>query len=336
MAQAQQRNQGRAMQREDTSRTVEQMLAKYKDQIAAALPRQLTVERLSRIALTEVRKSKHLRTANPVSLVGAIVTAAQLGLEPGILGHCYLVPFRGDVQLIIGYRGMIDLARRSGQTVSISAHVVYQGDQFSYQYGLDEDVQHIPCAVAKRGEPTHVYAAAKLVGGGRQFHVMEWPEVLEVRDTSEGYQAFKRGAIKSNPWETHLAEMACKTAVRRLFKFLPVSVEIQRAVALDEHADLGLRQNNAAIIDSEFMVLDDDDEDPGAGQTLKDQIKRNDEPKGAAAAPPIDLFLSRVEKATDAEALDLLRSEAKEAFDEEGLAKIDEAIKARMAGFDVE
>lgn len=333
MAQAQ-RNSG-GMQRADTSKTVEQMLVKYKDQIAAALPKHLTPERLSRIALTEVRKSKHLRTANPVSMIGAIVAAAQLGLEPGILGHCYLVPFKGDVQLIIGYRGMIDLARRSGQTVSISAHVVYEGDQFEYRFGLDENLTHIPCAVAKRGDRTHVYAVAKLVGGGYQIHVMEWAEVEAVRDTSEGYMAFKAGKIRSNPWETHLDEMACKTAVRRLFKFLPVSVEIQRAVVLDERADLGMHQNNAAIIDTEFMVLDDDDEDAPDAVTLKGQIKRTDEKPAATTAPPLDLFMARINSATDADGLDLLRGEAKEAFDDAGMAKIDEAIKARIATFDV-
>lgn len=268
--------------------TVAGMLTKYKDQIAAALPKHMTPERMTRIALTEIRKSSYLSKANPISLMGAIVQAAQLGLEPGnALGHCYLVPFKGDVQLIIGYRGMIDLARRSGQIVSLSAHVVYQADTFSYSYGLNESLNHVPAPGDDRGEPTHAYAAAKLVGGGAQFHVMTWKEILEVRDLSEGYQAFKSKRIRSNPWDSHLDEMACKTVVRRLFKYLPVSVEIQRAVLLDEHADSGIAQNNAAIIDSEFMVLDEDDEEQGSGVTLKDQI-RSTKDADKAPEPPQD------------------------------------------------
>ena len=303
------------------------MLTKYKAQIEAALPKHMTAERMTRIALTEVRKSKWLQKANPISLMGAIVQAAQIGLEPGnALGHCYLVPFRDDVQLIMGYRGMIELARRSGQVVSLSAHVVYERDVFRFAYGLNEDLHHVPAADDDRGAPTHVYAVARLVGGGAQFHVMTWADVMTVRDLSEAFQAFQAKKIKSTPWDSHPNEMARKTAVRRLFKYLPVSVEIQRAVMLDEHADAGIHQQNAAIIDSEFLVLDDDDEQ-SEGVTLKDQIKtKGGAPKNAHSVTPLAAFLARVEGAKDIETIDLLQSEAKEAYSGENLAVINNAI----------
>ncbi|MEQ1053630.1 recombinase RecT, partial [Pseudomonas aeruginosa] len=153
---------------------------KIKGQIALALPKHMTADRLARIALTEIRKVPALAKCNQESFLGAVMQCAQLGLEPGnALGHAYLLPFGNgkakdglsNVQLIIGYRGMIDLARRSGQIVSLTARTVHQNDQFSYRYGLDEDVQHVP-GEGERGVMTHVYAVAKLKDGGVQFEVM--------------------------------------------------------------------------------------------------------------------------------------------------------------------
>src|SRR5699024_349340 len=111
-----------------------------KEQLAAALPRHMTAERMIRIATTEIRKVPALGNCDTMSFVSAIVQCSQLGLEPGsALGHAYLLPFgnkneksgKKNVQLIIGYRGMIDLARRSGQIASLSARVVREGDEFS-------------------------------------------------------------------------------------------------------------------------------------------------------------------------------------------------------------
>jgi recombination protein RecT len=169
---------------------------------------------------------------------------AQLGLEPGgSLGHAYLLPFENrktgktDAQFILGYRGMIDLARRSGQIVSLAARSVYPADKFDYDYGLNEYLIHKPVSKAEdRGQLTHVYAVARLLGGGAQFEVMERVDVERVRAQSRAGQ--------SGPWVSHFEEMAKKTVIRRLFKYLPVSIEIQRAVGLDEQAEAGLPQDN--------------------------------------------------------------------------------------------
>ncbi|EHL7675887.1 recombinase RecT, partial [Escherichia coli] len=124
-----------------------------KEQLAAALPRHMTAERMIRIATTEIRKVPALGNCDTMSFVSAIVQCSQLGLEPGsALGHAYLLPFgnkneksgKKNVQLIIGYRGMIDLARRSGQIASLSARVVREGDEFSFEFGLDEKLIHRP------------------------------------------------------------------------------------------------------------------------------------------------------------------------------------------------
>ena len=222
--------------------------------MAMALPKSMTVERLTRIVMTECRKTPALLNCAPESFYGAVLQCAQLGLEPGgALGHCYLLPFgngkakdgRPNAQLIIGYRGMIDLARRSGQISSINAYVVHEADEFSYELGLHPDITHKPSALAERGPVTYVYAVAVLKGGGVQFEVMSRAEIEAVRKQSK--------AGNSGPWCTHWEEMAKKTVIRRLFKYLPVSIEAVRAVEIDEKSDRGEAVTENDFIDTEFV-----------------------------------------------------------------------------------
>ena len=220
--------------------------------IHAAAPKHLTGERLAQVAMTEINRNPALAKASPISFVGAIMQCGALGLEPsGSLGHAYLIPFgngkdsqgRPNIQLIIGYRGMLDLAKRSGQISSISARAVYENDDFNYSYGLEETVHHIP-ASGERGELTHVYAVARMKDGGVQFEVMSVFDVEKVKKASK--------ASASGPWVTYYEEMAKKTVIRRLFKYLPISIEMQKAVTIDEQGDAGV-QNNAA----DFGLHDD-------------------------------------------------------------------------------
>ena len=225
-------------------------------QLSVALPKAMTPERLVRVVTTECRKTPALLNCNPESFLGAVLQCAQLGLEPGgALGHCYLLPFgngkakdgRPNAQLIIGYRGMIDLARRSGQIVSICAYTVHEKDHFEWRLGLDPDIQHVPSPEADRGKMTYVYAVAKLKGGGVQFEVMSRAEVEKVRKQSK--------AGSSGPWVTHFDEMAKKTVIRRLFKYLPVSIEAARAVEVDERADRGEAVTPQDFIDATYEDL---------------------------------------------------------------------------------
>ncbi len=246
--------------------TLAAMLAspKMKAQFAAALPKHMTAERMARIVTTEIRKTPDLVKCDKASFLGAVIQCAQLGLEPGnSLGHAYILPFdkrekqgnqwvtvRTDAQLIIGYRGMIDLARRSGQIISLSARTVREHDDFDYQLGLHEDLTHKPFEGNNAGEITHTYAVARLQGGGVQFEVMSKAQIEAVREQSK--------AGKSGPWVSHWEEMAKKTVIRRLFKYLPVSVEIQRAVTLDEAAEAGIPQGNEYVFDGDFEVVGDE------------------------------------------------------------------------------
>ena len=230
----------------------------FQKQMALAMPKSMTPDRLTRIVMTECRKTPALLKCAPESFYGVVLQCAALGLEPGsALGHCYLLPFgngkdkqgRPNAQLIIGYRGMIDLARRSGQIVSLQAYCVHEQDTFNYKLGLDPDIEHIPASVADRGKVTHVYAVAKLKGGGVQFEVMSRTEIEKVRTSSK--------AGNSGPWSSHWEEMAKKTVIRRLFKYLPVSIEAVRAVEIDEKTDRGEATTDQDFLDAEFIEKGD-------------------------------------------------------------------------------
>jgi len=266
-----------------------------KQQMALALPKHMTADRLARIALTEVRKNPKLAQCDQTSFLGAIMQLASLGLEPGgALGHAYLLPFDKrqkvggqwktvgtDVQLIIGYRGMIDLARRSGQIVSLEARTVHARDHFEVELGLDSRIVHRPDWTAQeRGPLTFVYAVAKLRDGGVQFEVMSRAEIEGIRAQSK--------AKDNGPWVTHFDEMAKKTVIRRLFKYLPVSIEIQRAVGLDEQAEAGLPQDNPLVMDGEFSHVPAVGHDADAGNDSGDGLTLAEVLAGIQSAQDVD------------------------------------------------
>lgn len=241
------------------------LLNAKKGEIAKMLPKHLNAERLLKVAQIAATTTPALAKCDVASLVGAIGQCAQMGLEPNtVLGHAYLVPFNtkrkdqqgierwvNSVQVIIGYKGLIDLARRSGQIVSIAAHEVCEHDQFDLVYGLDEKLEHRP-AMGERGEVIGFYAVARLKDGGYSFEFMSR---LQVEQIAAGTQS--KG--KYGPWKDHFTEMGRKTVIRRLAKYLPLSIEFQTAAALDGMADAGKDQNiESNTIDGEFTLVPED------------------------------------------------------------------------------
>jgi recombination protein RecT len=250
-------------------RTLAQVLNSdgMKKQMAAALPRNITPERLARVALSAVQRVPKLLECDSKSFLGAIMACAALGLEPdGLLGQAYLVPFGGKCTLIPGYQGLMKLARQSGEIASIDAHPVRYGDTFEYCYGADPSIRHVP---AERpfdpatgwskdwapGAITHFYSVAKMRDGSVAFVVMPTWEVDEIRDNSQGYKAAKQ-YDRDSPWDTDYDRMGCKTAIRRLCKYLPASVEdnrLHRAIAIDERADRGVDQDVGGFVDLDAL-----------------------------------------------------------------------------------
>ena len=230
---------------------VQQVLSdQFKKQLALAVPKHLNADRMARIAATEVRKNKALLNTEPTSFLGSVMQAAQLGLEPGsALGQAYLVPYGNQCQLIIGYKGMIDLARRSGQILSLNAYEVREGDDFNFQLGLKPDIHHVPRLEADRIKKpiTYVYAVATLKGGGYQFEVMSRAEV----------EAVRAKAKSKNIWNSYFEEMAKKTVIRRLFKYLPVSIEALEITNADAKREAGEKVEPDDVINIEAVSVED-------------------------------------------------------------------------------
>ncbi|KAA3634587.1 MAG: recombination protein RecT [Proteobacteria bacterium] len=235
--------------------TVRDFFEANKGAMASVLPKHANPDRMLRIALTAIRNVPQLMECTTESLMGAVMQCALLGLEPNTpLGHAYMVPFRNrkkgitEVQVIPGYKGLLDLARRSGQIVSLNAHAVYERDEFDFQYGLNEELKHLPFRGADRGELIAVYAVAHLKDGGHQFEVM-WREQIDavmLRSQSRG---------EYGPWKEHYEEMARKTAIRRLSKYLPLSIEFATATTLTDITDQGMGQNLDQVLTGEWTAL---------------------------------------------------------------------------------
>lgn len=242
-----------------------QLIQQMKPEIAKALPSQMNPERMARIATTVLKQTPALARCTPSSFLGALMTAAQLGLEPGPLGESYFVPFGRDVTFIPGYRGLIKLARNSGMLVDIWAEIVYENDKFKYTLGLHRDLQHEP-AEGERGKPVYVYAAAQLKDGGNPFVVMTIAEVEAIRARSR--------ASKNGPWVTDWGPMAKKTAVKQLSKWLPLSAEFNTATVLDGtvRTDIG-----ADLVDVKTNYVD--------GEVVSTGQPAIDAPAAAAADP---------------------------------------------------
>lgn len=213
------------------------LLDRYKNQIAVALPRHLTPERIIRVALTAYSRNPGLQKCTLNSICGAIVQASQLGLEcDGVLGHAYLVPFFNkhtgctEAQLIPGYRGLMDLARRGGQIGDIMPHAVHERDKFDLVFGLEDKLEHRPCLDGDPGKLKLVWAKATFRdGGGCAIEVMTKHEVDEIRKRSK--------TPDKGPWVDDYEEMAKKTVLRRLCKRLPLSVELATALDLENKSE---------------------------------------------------------------------------------------------------
>lgn len=257
--------------REAGASTVAAFFEANKDAIRAVLPAHLTPDRMVKVALRCLRTTPKLLGATIESLFGAVITCAQLGLEPNTpQGLVFLIPFENkkkgiiEVQVIIGYKGLIDLARRSGEIVSISSHAVCRGDPFEVVFGTEERIDHRPYLDGDRGDVTGFYAVAKLKGGGTQLEFMTAHEVNKIRDGSQGYKTARHFKNDNTPWITAYEEMGRKTVIRRLCKYLPMSIELANAVALEGLAERNETQALDSVLDGDFTILAEDAPASGA------------------------------------------------------------------------
>lgn len=218
-----------------------------------------------------------LLECTPLSMLDAMVKCAELGLMPSTLGTAYLIPYENrragtvECQLIIGYRGLVELARRSGQISTIQAGVVREGDVFDFSYGVETTFKHVPKGNFK-AKITHVWALAKFNGGGHQLEVMTIDEVEAIRSRSRAGQ--------NGPWVTDFGEMCKKTALRRLCKMLPLTPEVEAGLAQVEKGEFNL--------DLPASDAQGDRQDDAPPQSKNDQMKDKLKPQQTPSPPAGD------------------------------------------------
>lgn len=201
--------------------------------ITEALPKSkgMDAERLSRITLTTLKTNPKLLECSIESILSCVLTSAQLGLEPSINGSCYFVPYKGQASFQIGYKGLIDLVCRKGDVINVVAQEVREGDVFHYEYGRNETLKHVPAPNEDRGEIEYFYAYANMKNGGFAFQVMHISEIEKIRDNHSISYKFDQ---KNSIWVKHFEAMALKSCIKKLVKYLPISVESQSAISYDE------------------------------------------------------------------------------------------------------
>lgn len=268
-------NNGTIVKKENKSKTIFDVIQAGAKQFATALPKHINSERFVRIAITTIRQNPKLAKCSQESLLGALMVSAQLGLEPGTLGQCYLIPFENkkagtvECQFQIGYKGLIELLRRSGQLSDIYSYTVYENDDFNIEYGLSRTLTHKP-NFDERGEIKGFYAVAILKDGAKAFEYMTKDEVVKHEEK------YRKGSYKNDVWNKNFEEMSQKTVVKKLLKWLPVSVEFLEMAAKDEKSfkviddkstevqEIEILENNGDIINAEtgeFITESGDNKD---------------------------------------------------------------------------
>ena len=252
--------------------TMQQYIRKMENEIKKALPSVITPERFTRIVLSALSTNPKLAETTPQSFLGAMMTAAQLGVEPNTpLGQAYLIPYYNskakclECQFQLGYKGLIDLAYRSGEVTIIQAQIAYSNDDFRYSFGLEPELRHIP-AMSDRGDPTHVYAIFQTKDGGYGFDVMS---IDDVRQHAQKYSK----AYDGGPWKTNFEEMAKKTVLKKVLKYAPLKSDFVRGIYTDESIKTEISNDMYSVPSSYVDVEDNTTVYAGTGEVVSEDPK---------------------------------------------------------------
>jgi recombination protein RecT len=241
-------------------KTMQTYIKSMEGEIKKALPSVMTPERFTRMVLSAVSTNPKLGSCTPPSFLGAMMSAAQLGLEPNTpLGQAYILPYKNkgvlEAQFQLGYKGLIDLAYRSGEVELVQAHIVYANDKFECEYGLEPKLTHIP-ADSNRGEAIKVYAMFKTKSGGYGFEVMSMDDVKEhAKKYSQAYSS------SYSPWTTNFEEMAKKTVLKKCLKYAPLKSDFVRGIVQDGSIKNEVSEDmyevpNVVVEDADYTVVD--------------------------------------------------------------------------------
>lgn len=249
-----------AVQNNGEKKTMQTYIKSMEGEIKKALPSVITPERFTRMVLSAISTNPKLGSCTPSSFLGAMMSAAQLGLEPNTpLGQAYILPYSNkgtlEAQFQLGYKGLIDLAYRSGEVEVVQAHIVYENDKFECEFGLEPKLTHIP-ADSDRGNPVKVYAMFKTKSGGYGFEVMSMDDI---RNHAKKYS--KAYSSSFSPWATNFEEMAKKTVLKKCLKYAPLKSDFVRAVVQDGSIKNEVSEDmyevaNVVVDDGDYTVVD--------------------------------------------------------------------------------
>lgn len=266
-----QRVQNATQQDDKTVEQPQKTLADYirdmESQFKLAMPKGMEASQLVRDALTCLRTTRNLAKCDPATVLGGLMTCAQLGLRPGVpgLGHAWLLPFWDKntsshrAQLVIGYQGYRELAQRTGQIATLIGRPVHEHDEFDIDYGLADNLVHKPKLRGDRGAIIGYYCIVKYTSGGYAFWHMSREEVEAHRDhyaMAKKTDRQTKAVTITGPWRDNFDEMALKTVFLRLAKWMPKSTELSAAITTDESIRLDLTPDPDALLHTEHPDAD--------------------------------------------------------------------------------
>lgn len=237
------------------SMSIQDLIKAMEPEIKRALPQVITPERFTRMALSALNAAPKLKECSQMSFLGALMNAAQLGLEPNTpLGQAYLIPYRNkgqmECQFQIGYKGLIDMVYRNENIQTVQSQCVYENDEFEYELGLEPKLIHKP-ALKDRGDLILVYALWKSKNGGYGFEVMSKEDIdAHARKFSQSFGS------SYSPWKTNYEEMAKKTVIKKCLKYAPLKSDFVRAVSNDETIKSELDVDMSEIRNEQDIVVD--------------------------------------------------------------------------------
>ncbi len=274
---------------------------RMKPQLAVALPRHMNADRMTRLALTAFSTNPDLQSCSAQSIAASVMTAAQLGLEPGINGQGYLIPYKKTCTFVPGWKGLVDLVARSGRA-TVWTGVVYPGDKFEYQLGDSPFCRHVPGdAEAGEVEFTHVYAVGR-VRDASMAVIEVWARAKVSKHLKRYNKVGDRHYAKGN--ENNFEMYARKVALLQVLKYMPASIELANAISVSNAAE----DNKHAVLEGDFVRVTDPDADtPHTATSATVDQKTGD--VFAEVGKLVESDIARLQACNDKDTLDVMIDE---------------------------
>jgi len=270
------------------------LVESIRDRIEAILPKHITVERALRVYQNAISRNKRLLECTPASIMNALITASEFGLEPNTpLGQCHIIPYKTEATFQIGYQGIVELAYRSGRVSLIYAETVHENDLFELRLGLHRDIVHEPNITGERGGVISYYAVVEIMGYAPQFAFMKLDEVYaHAKRYSKAYQSHLKGNYSDTPWKETpgtlgFDSMAKKTVLIQACKTAPKSIDDKFVQALSADDDIDIKGTSVPVrtMASPSRTLDDI-----ASQLNRESIDRDMAAMAEATTVPDDII----------------------------------------------